>query len=278
MDTIDAESLLKQGNCKGALDKLTAQIRAKPADSKLRVFLAQLLCVMGQWERALNQLTVAAEMDPAAVPMRQMYGDAIQCEGVRAQVFAGSKTPMIFGQPEEWLAMLIESLLRAGRGEHAMAEGLRAQAFEKAPASSGTINGAPFEWIMDADARIGPVLEAYVKGRYYWVPFTRLSRVEIEKPEDLRDAVWTPAHLWFDNGGESIALIPTRYAGSEASADGLLQLSRKTEWIEKSADVYYGLGQRSFATDADDVALLDIRELVFNAAADSGAAAATDQG
>ncbi len=278
MDTIDAESLLKQGNCKGALDKLTAQIRAKPADSKLRVFLAQLLCVMGQWERALNQLTVAAEMDPAAVPMQQMYGDAIQCEGVRAQVFAGSKTPMIFGQPEEWLAMLIESLLRAGRGEHAMAEGLRAQAFEKAPASSGTINGAPFEWIMDADARIGPVLEAYVKGRYYWVPFTRLSRVEIEKPEDLRDAVWTPAHLWFDNGGESIALIPTRYAGSEASADGLLQLSRKTEWIEKSADVYYGLGQRSFATDADDVALLDIRELVFNAAADSGAAAATDQG
>lgn len=278
MDTIDAESLLKQGNCKGALDKLTAQIRAKPADSKLRVFLAQLLCVMGQWERALNQLTVAAEMDPAAVPMQQMYGDAIQCEGVRAQVFAGSKTPMIFGQPEEWLAMLIESLLRAGRGEHAMAEGLRTQAFEKAPASSGTINGAPFEWIMDADARIGPVLEAYVKGRYYWVPFTRLSRVEIEKPEDLRDAVWTPAHLWFDNGGESIALIPTRYAGSEASADGLLQLSRKTEWIEKSADVYYGLGQRSFATDADDVALLDIRELVFNAAADSGAAAATDQG
>lgn len=278
MDTIDAESLLKQGNCKGALEKLTAQIRAKPADSKFRVFLAQLLCVMGQWERALNQLTVAAEMDPAAVPMQQMYGDAIQCEGVRAQVFAGSKTPMIFGQPEEWLAMLIESLLRAGRGEHAMAEGLRAQAFEKAPASSGTINGAPFEWIMDADARIGPVLEAYVKGRYYWVPFTRLSRVEIEKPEDLRDAVWTPAHLWFDNGGESIALIPTRYAGSEASADGLLQLSRKTEWIEKSADVYYGLGQRSFATDADDVALLDIRELVFNAAADSGAAAATDQG
>lgn len=267
METVDAASLLKQGDCKGALERLTAQVRAKPADAKLRVFLAQLLCVMGQWERALNQLKVAAEMDAAAVPMQQMYGDAIQCEGLRAQVFAGAKTPMIFGQPDEWLGLLIESLLRAGRGELELADSLRAQAFEQAPTSSGTVNGQAFEWIMDADARLGPVLEAYVNSRYYWIPFSRLARIEIEKPEDLRDAVWMPAHLWFDNGGESIALIPTRYAGTESSDDGLLQLSRKTEWMEQATDVYHGLGQRSFATEADDIALMDVRELVFNAVA-----------
>ncbi len=81
-------------------------------------------------------------------------------------------------------------------------------------ASAGDIDGQPFEWIADADSRLGPVLEAVINGRYYWVPFSRLSRIQIEPPEDLRDMVWMPAHLQFENGGESVALIPTRYQGS----------------------------------------------------------------
>src|SRR4030095_11101117 len=101
----------------GALQALSDEVRAKPADSKLRVFMAQLLCVLGQWERALNQLSVAAELDALAVPMKQVYGEAIRCEGLRAGVFAGTRTPMVFGQPDEWLALLIESLLRQGTGD-----------------------------------------------------------------------------------------------------------------------------------------------------------------
>ena len=48
--------------------------------------------VLGKWERALNQLTVAAELDALAIPMKQVYSDAIRCEGLRANVFAGKKT------------------------------------------------------------------------------------------------------------------------------------------------------------------------------------------
>ena len=57
------------------------------------------------------------------------------------------------------------------------------------------------------------MLEAVINGRYYWVPFSRLAEVTIEAPEDLRDVVWMPAHLQFENGGEMVALIPTRYPG-----------------------------------------------------------------
>ena len=35
-----------------------------------------------------------------------------------------------------------------------------------------------FEWIADADDRLGPVLEAIVNGRYYWVPFERVRRIQ----------------------------------------------------------------------------------------------------
>ncbi|VTU38955.1 type VI secretion system accessory protein TagJ [Variovorax sp. PBL-E5] len=268
--TLSAE-LLQAADPTGALRALSDEVRAKPGDSKLRVFMAQLLCVLGQWERALNQLNVAAELDALAVPMKQVYGEAIRCEGLRADVFAGTRTPMVFGQPDEWLALLIESLLRQGRGEAAMAEDLRQRAFDAAPGSAGTLDGQPFEWLADADMRLGPVLEAFVNGRYYWVPFARLAHIKFDPPEDLRDAVWLPAHLQFENGGETLALVPARYEGTEKSGDGALQLARKTEWRELRPEVWAGLGQRMWSSDAGEHALLDVREILFDAAAASPA-------
>src|SRR5690606_3076566 len=136
--------------------------RKAPGDAKLRVFLAQLLCVNGAWERALAQLKVAAELDASAIPMQQMIGDAIGCEAVRRDVFAGKRSPMVFGGPERWLALLIGSLLHAGAGQHGLAQDLGERALDAAPASSGTLDGKRFEWIADADTRLGPVLEAVV--------------------------------------------------------------------------------------------------------------------
>jgi len=269
-----AESSLRDGDLAGALAQLQEQVRNQPANAKLRIFLFQLLCVRGEWERALNQLKVASGLDAAALAMAQMYGEAVRCEAIRTDVFNGKKVPMVFGAPEQWLALLIESLLVAGRGDAQKANELRQRAFEDANVSSGEINGQPFEWIADADSRLGPVLEAVINGKYYWVPFERLSGVTIEEPEDLRDMVWMPAQLQFENGGESVALIPTRYPGSEASDDGLIALARKTVWQEVAPDTHHGLGQRVFATDANDVPLLELRTLVVHArAADAGAPA-----
>jgi type VI secretion system protein ImpE len=256
-----AEQSLKAGDPVAALAQLQEQVRAKPADPKLRVFLFQLLCVLGQWERALNQLDVASGLDPEAVAMQKTYGDAVRCEAVRDDVFDGKKSPMIFGQPDQWLAFLIESLLVAGRGEAGRSQELRARAFDEAPASQGDIDGRPFAWIADADSRIGPVLEAVINGRYYWVPFSRLNKVEIEPPEDLRDIVWMPARLQFENGGESVALIPTRYPGSEKASDGSIALARRTVWEEIAPDMHRGLGQRIIATDADETPLMEIRTI-----------------
>ena len=264
-----AERSLKDGDPAAALARLQDDVRARPADAKLRVFLFQLLCVLGQWERALNQLKVASELEPLALPMAQMYGDAVRCEAVRDEVFEGRKSPMILGEPDEWLALLIESRLRAGLGEAANAEDLRLRAFEGAPASAGDIDGQPFEWIADADSRLGPVVEAIINGRYYWVPFSRISRITLEAPEDLRDLVWMPAQLQFQNGGESLALIPTRYPGSESSEDGALALARKTAWESFAADAFRGLGQRVLATSGGETPILEVRAISIRQDGDS---------
>jgi type VI secretion system protein ImpE len=266
-----AELTLRGGDPVAALAQLQEQVRARPEDPKLRVFLFQLLCVLGRWDRALNQLNVASTLDPSAIAMAQTYGDAVRCEGVRADVFAGKRSPMIFGEPEEWLALLIESLLEGGRGNESRARQLHELAFDGAPTSQGDIDGRPFSWIADADARLGPVLEAVVNGRYYWIPFTRLSKLQLEPPEDLRDVVWMPAHLEFENGGESVALIPSRYVGSEQSDDGLVIMSRKTIWQEVAPETHHGIGQRILTTDADELPLMEVRTITFRGASDEAA-------
>lgn len=266
MAALSSEDHLRMGDPVQALKALQDEVRAKPADAKKRIFLFQLLCVLGQWERALNQLNVAATLDVSALAMAQTYREAIQCELLRAEVFAGRKVPMLFGQPEPWIALLIEALLREGQGAASEARTLRDQAFEQAPAGTGRLGDQPFEWIADADMRLGPVLEVIINGKYYWVPFARLAKLTVEEPEDLRDAVWMPAHLQFENGGETVGLIPTRYPGSEASDDGLVALSRKTTWSEPSQGFYVGLGQRVLTVDTGDVSLMDVRTIEWDPA------------
>lgn len=261
-----AQELIAAGDPQAALAVLTQQVKAKSSDAKLRVFMFQLLSILGQWQRALTQLNVCGEMDASTLPMVQTYREALQCEAVRESVFAGKTLPHAFGHPQAWVALLAEALQAEGRGDAAAAARLRVQAMEEAPATSGSLNGESFEWIADADSRLGPVLEAIINGRYFWVPFAVLAKVTIEKPEDLRDLVWAPAQLEFPNGGSTVALIPTRYAGSSAAGDAALQMARKTEWQPLGgADQYQGLGQRLLTTSGLELGLLEVRELVLNA-------------
>jgi type VI secretion system protein ImpE len=251
------------GDLAGCLAQLQNDVRRQPADSKLRVFLAQLLMVTGDWNRALNQLTVAVELDASALPMQHAYAAAIQCEGLRAQVFAGTRSPLVFGEPLPWIAAFLQALQLPGKE----AAALRLEALESVHAVGGTLNGKPFEWIADADSRLGPILEVLLNGAYYWVPFERIKAIVIEAPTDARDLVWLPAQFTWANGGEAMGLLPSRYPNSERSGDDAVRLARKTEWIPLGGDAdapqYAGLGQRVLTTDADEIGLLDIRELAL---------------
>ena len=259
-----AHEQLKAGDLAGALASLQTEVRAKPADASLRIFLFQLLCVMGDWKRAITQLKVCGELDKDAIPMAQTYREGIICEVYREKVFAGEKDPLIFGEPQEWIALLAEAAKLVGQGHPARAADLRARSFEMAPGISGMLNGTAFEWIADADMRLGPVLEAVVNGRYFWMPFSAIREIRAEDPADLRDTVWTPVNMVLRNGGDIVALIPTRYAGTATSGSDAAKLARTTEWRDVGAETFVGTGQRLLATDGGDVALMDLRLLTLN--------------
>ncbi|WP_375175985.1 type VI secretion system accessory protein TagJ [Pseudooceanicola sp.] len=261
---MQAEDLLKAGDLDGALEALQAAVRKDASNPNLRIFLFQLLAVRGDWTRAIAQLKVSAELDPSATPMAQTYREGIICEVYREKVFSGEKEPLIFGEPQEWVALMIDALKLQAAGQPEKAADTRARAFDSAPAVSGTLDGERFDWIADADMRLGPMLECVINGKYYWMPFSALQTVTMEDPADLRDAVWTPATLKVAAGGEIVALIPTRYAGTVENGTDAQKLARETDWRDLGAETFAGIGQRLLATDAGDKALMDVRSLVMD--------------
>jgi type VI secretion system protein ImpE len=213
----------------------------------------------------MTQLGVLAEMDDSALAMVQTYREVLQCESLRREVFEGRRTPVVIGEPEQWVALLIEALRLGGEGRAAESQAIRSQAFELAPATAGAVDGQRFAWIADSDPRLGPVLELVVNGRYSWVPFSRIRRLVLEEPSDLRDLVWLPAHVTWTNGGEAVAFVPVRYPGSEKSRDDAIVLARKTEWAGQGNDLYFGVGQRMLVTDAGEYPVLEVRQIELDA-------------
>jgi len=259
-----AEELLREGKIEEALAKLQDQVRNDPAKPELRMFLFQLLSVVGNWPRALTQLNVAAELDGEKMLIAAICRPALESEAFRSAVFDGKKTPLVLGEPEQWVSLMIQANELLASGELLAAAKLREQAFDAAPAVSGKINGHDFAWLADADTRLGPILEAIIDYKYFWIPLTRVKAVRVEEPKALRNIVWAEAQFTWTNGGQAPGLIPTRYAGSELSSDSALRLGRQTSWKELDGGHFVGLGQRMLATDRGEYPLLDIRSIILD--------------
>lgn len=263
---MNAEKHIKEGNLEAALQELQEAVRNNPAKPEYRTFLFQLLCVMGNWDRALTQLNVVADLDPAALLMAQTYRELLLCEAFRAEVFQGKRAPLLFGEPNAWLGDLLQALSPATDGRGSEAHEIVMKALDQASARSGKIDGQPFEWLSDADMRLGPVFEIILNGKYYWVPADNVAEISFSEPEDLRDLVWLPVQIRWVNEGNSIGFMPARYPGASTLDDAGNALARKTEWIDIGGDFHTGAGQRMFTSDSGDFSLLQSRNIVFDEA------------
>lgn len=257
---MSAEELIRTGDVEGALNELQDRVRKQPADAGNRVFLFQLMAVLGQWKRALTQLEVVHELDSGAWPLVHAYRETVNCELHREAVFQGRSKPLVLGEPQQWMALLIQAQQAFAKGETGAFQELNGQALEQAPASSGRINDEPFEWLADADQRFGPVLEIIFNGHYYWAPLDAVKSLRSEAPTDLRDLVWLPVEVTWANGGQNMVMIPSRYPLISGVGNDCL-LSRKTDWLERGEGLYEGIGQRMLATDQADYPFLQVRSL-----------------
>lgn len=235
-----------------------AGVKSDPTNADRRVGLFRLFALTGQWERAATQLTAAMELKADNALYAKAYLACLACERFRAEVFAGKRQPIFVGQPDPWLAQMVQAL-----GAPLPQQRVRwwDQALEDAPTQAGRLNGEPFEWIADADSRLGPVLEAFMDGKYYWLPWSQLESVQFHAPVDLIETVWQSAELVFRTGGSKSVYLPARYPGSESHDDPAIVRGLRTDWLPVDDAYALGLGQKVFVTDHQEVAALECQQI-----------------
>jgi type VI secretion system protein ImpE len=233
---VTAEELFRAGKLDEAIESLGGELRSNPADVQRRIFLFELLCFAGEYERAGKQLDVLGSGSKQAQMGVLVYQAALHADRTRQGMFAAASYP---------------------RGA--------------APSAGGTLNGRSFQSITDADPRIGARLEVFAAGQYLWIPFAHISAITLGAPQRLRDLLWTPAVVRTGAGFKGTelgeVLLPVLAPLSWQDADAAVRLGRVTEWVGLEDGTAVPLGQKLLLVDGEELPLLEVRELEITAAA-----------
>lgn len=259
------DELIRSGDVAAARAALIDEVRAKPDNRPARMFLSQVLLVLGEWDKALTHMKAIANLSPEAMTLYVAYERAVTAEKTREAVFAGKQAPPALVTPQPWFDALLRALHAEIKGDAATAATLRAQAFDEAPETPGEVDGTRFSFLSDADARFGPAIEVVIDGRYGFVPFQEIVSLTIEGVTDLRDLVFLPGRLTLRSGQAGNVFLPSRYPGAATDADNLVKLGRKTEWDNHGDLGNAGRGQHLLDADGTEVPLLGLRRLAFDA-------------
>jgi type VI secretion system protein ImpE len=255
---MNANELFRDGKLSDAIRALNEEVRQNPLDAKKRTFLFELLCFAGDWERGGKQLDVLAQGGTNAELGALMYRSALHAERARQQFF----------ESKAYLDSAAPGSDAAGCTAQPVAEGAE-------PDRGGTLNGQPFHEISDADPRIGARLEVFVAGRYLWVPFEHIVSVQLQAPKRLRDLLWAPALITngsnFKGRDLGEVLLPVLSPFSSTHEDDAVRLGHATVWQEIDG-VEFPLGQKLLLVDGEEVPLLELRELQFNASREAASA------
>jgi type VI secretion system protein ImpE len=260
---MDPAVAVLDGRFDEALAAVKDAIRRNPADAANRGALFQIHAFRGDWAAAEPQLKLMGELNPESALFEGVYERAIACERERANLFQGRTSPTFFGEPEEWMAALANAVRLMANGKGDPARDSRDAALAAAPETPCEVDGEAAPWLADADSRLGPIIEAFVEGSYWWVPMQRIRSIVFGKRTHVLDAIWAPVQFEWTNGGTAEGLIPVRYPGSEDHPDSMVKVGRATEWSEPVDGYWVGSGHRVFTTGERDYPLAEMRSIQF---------------
>jgi type VI secretion system protein ImpE len=234
---MNPRQLFQAGKLNEAIQALNAEVRDNPTDARRRTFLFELLCFAGDYVRAEKQLHILVQENRQAEMGGIVLFSVLHAERSRQDLFEKKDFP------------------QAGGSDQAV---------------TGKLNGAPFSDLEDADPRIGRRLEVFAAGAYLWIPFEHITSLEVEKPVKLRDLLWIPALVRtgpaFRDKELGEVLLPVLTPAAWRDADDQVRLGRITDWREEDGEVVPA-GQKLLLADGEEIPLLEIRKLEFEAPA-----------
>lgn len=206
-------------------------MRSDPGDRKARTFLFELLCFAGDYDRAESQLDVLSRESEDAQMGGWLYRAALEAERTRLEMFEEDDLPTS-GGPDP---------------------------------VSGTINGEPFDELVDADPRIGARLEVFASGQYMWIPLRHVRSLRMKEPSRLRDLKWAPASVQTGPGFQEMelgdVLLPATTPLAWQHPDDDVRLGRVADWEELEGDEVAPVGSKLLIVDDEPFPFLEIREL-----------------
>ncbi len=267
---MSAEELFQEGRLEDAIEAQIQVVKGSPADGDARFLLFTLLCFTGDLERATRQLDALASTDPQIQAGSLVYRQLLEAEAQRREVLGGEGRPVLAPDPPEDLEHRLTALACAREGDGAGADRALEAAAEASVAVGGKLNGESFEAIRDTDDLLCTVLEVFAGGRYLWLPFSQIRKLELSEPSRKLDLLWISASLQDARGNDASVFLPVLYDGSHSQAGSPLRVGRMTEWTESESLGARGVGQRVLLSvqgeSERETGLLDLRLLEIEGA------------
>jgi type VI secretion system protein ImpE len=259
----DAKLQLDAGNLSAAVESAVNLVKTNPTNAAGRIFLFELSCFSGDWERAERQLQVIGHQDVNAMIGSKIYEGNFKAERDRMKYFSDGQSPEFMTAKPAYLDTLMAANNRLREGNDAEARQLLDDVEENRPAFRVTINGEGFSDFRDYNDLTMCVFEVLLRDSYLWIPFEQVKKIEFFKPKSLRDLYWIQAKVDLINGTGGEMFLPALYSGSWKSGNDQVRLGRMTDWRSAGSDTYVGEGMRLFWMDGRDKSILDIETIEF---------------
>lgn len=256
--------LYTQGRLQEAVKVMGEEVKRHPMDGARRGFLAELLCIAGELERADKQLDVLSTQDPSAAVGVALLRQLVRAELARQEFYKLGHVPEFLADPTPQLRAHLQAavLLRAGDSEQAAA--LLSDAERDRVPVAGTCNGQRFEDFRDIDDVTASFFEVLTStGKYYWIGFDAVESVEFHAPEHPHDLLWRRARMCVRGGPDGEVFLPAIYADPEGEGDEQMRLGRATDWRGGDGSPVRGLGQRSFLVEDGGCPIMELETLSF---------------
>ncbi len=261
---MNSSDLFRQGDLAGALEAALTEVRQKPTDVPARLFLAELCCFSGDWERAEKQLDTLSKQSTEAAMLIALFRQLLRGEIVRHQVLTEGRTPEIVTPLTPAMSKALEVITANRDGDLAKATELVIEMDSLQPPVKGVCDDQPFETIRDLDDRTGPILEVITSsGKYFWTPWESLEYLDFDPPQRAMDLIWRRTKISVKGGPEGEVYIPTRYVSANETLNDLQRLGRSTDWVGDEGQCTIGRGGRTLLVGENDLSLMELGKLEF---------------
>ena len=259
------KDFIAQGQLQMAKEWLEQLLKDDPLSMELRSVFVELLCVMGELDKADQQLDMMVRQHPdcllGAVNLRHL----IRAQTARLDFYQGGATATLFHEPDSSFETLLSLLMSLREGDVSNAE-RHAQELEalREPVQLHFNQQQDVTVLRDLDDSLCGYLELLgTDGKFYLVKFNEIESLELKPVSSIVEMAWRRVNIAVKNGPNGEAFLPVCYPQSSSE---LCKIGKETDWQEHSDYLVTGLGQKMLLVNDEAVPISQLQQMHMDTA------------